>query len=266
MPTLDRHGVAIAYEVHGPGHGGAAGATGAVPLLLSHGYSASSAMWNANIAALAADRRVVTWDIRGHGHSDSPTDPGLYSEEASVADMAAVLDACGIERAAVAGLSLGGYLSLAFHLAHPRRVAALLLFDTGPGYKRDDARQGWNTWAESTAATFETKGLAALSGSPEVGTGPHDPTGLALSARGILTQRDARVIESLPSIAVPTLVLVGVDDTLFLGPADYMAAKIPGATKAVIPQAGHASNIDNPPAFDEAVTTFLAASVGPATA
>ena len=81
--------------------------------------------------------------------------------------------------------------------------------------------------------------------------------GLALAARGMLTQRDARVIELLPHIKAPSLVVVGADDTPFLAASDYMAAKIPGAQKVVIPAAGHAVNIDQPKAFIDAVTPFL---------
>jgi pimeloyl-ACP methyl ester carboxylesterase len=73
----------------------------------------------------------------------------------------------------------------------------------------------------------------------------------------MLTQRDAQVINSLPDIAVPSLVVVGADDAPFLAAANYMAAKIPGAQKVVIPNAGHAANIDQPDAFNRAVLAFL---------
>src|SRR4029453_12327013 len=126
--------------------------------------------------------------------------PALYSEEASIADMAAILGACDCARAAIGGLSLGGYLSLAFHLAHPERVAGLLLCDTGPGFRQADGRARWNAFAVARAEDFESRGLAALSTSPEVGPGPHDPVGLALAARGILTQHDSRGLDSLASI------------------------------------------------------------------
>jgi pimeloyl-ACP methyl ester carboxylesterase len=250
MSTLNRDSVTIAYELHGD-------ATDKPPLLLSHGYAASSAMWEPNLRALSRDRRVITWDLRGHGHSASPADPALYSQSASVEDMGSILDKCGIDEAAVGGLSLGGFLSLAFHLVHPDRVRALLLFDTGPGYKRDDGRRRWNSWAIARGKSFESDGLAALGQSPEVMMGSHDPQGLARAARGILTQQTNQVIESLPSIGVPTLVLVGSEDRAFLDAADYMAAKIPTATKIVIESAGHASNIDQPAAFNAAVRAFL---------
>jgi pimeloyl-ACP methyl ester carboxylesterase len=254
MPQLDRDGVTIYYEITAASDPG----RGRLPILLTHGYSATAEMWAANLSALARDQMVITWDMRGHGRSDSPRDPDLYSEALSVGDMAAVLDAAGAGRAVVGGLSLGGYLSLAFHLVFPARVAALVLCDTGPGYRRDDTRAGWNAMAEQTATRFEQRGLDALGSSAEVAASHHrSAEGLALAARGMLAQRNGRVLESLPSIAVPTLVLVGAEDKPFLTAADVMAAKIPGATKAVLPGAGHAANIDQPAAFDQAVLDFL---------
>ena len=234
MAYLDRDGVRIGYEHFD----GANGADGTLPLLLSHGFGSSAHMWQPNIAALAATRPVITWDMPGHGRSDSPPEPGRYTQDACVADMAAVLDACGADRAVLGGLSLGGYLSLAFWLAHRERVAALLLVDTGPGFRSDDARQRWNERALATADRA-------------------DRPGLAHAARGMLTQHDARVIESLPSVDVPVLVLVGADDGPFLGAAKYVAAKVPGAEHVVIPDAGHASNVDQPELFNRYVLAFL---------
>jgi pimeloyl-ACP methyl ester carboxylesterase len=252
MSYLERDGHRIHFHTAGP-------PGGALPLLLSHGYGASAAMWEPNLPALAADRLVLTWDMRGHGASGSPDDPAQYSEAATVADMAALLDSQGIGRAVIGGLSLGGYMSLAFWVAHPERVAALVLCDTGPGYRKDAARDQWNDRAAATADRFERDGLAALSGSPETQAAGHGSAlGLARAARGMLAQRDARVINALPGIDVPVLVVVGDRDEPFLGAADYMATKIPKAAKAVIPDAGHASNIDQPAAFDEAVLAFLA--------
>jgi pimeloyl-ACP methyl ester carboxylesterase len=252
MPMLDRDGVAIHYEVAGDGPA----------LILTHGYSATGEMWAGQIAPLAKHFKVVTWDMRGHGRSDYPQDPAAYSEAATVADMAALLDAVGAKDAVVGGLSLGGYMSLAFHATHPERTRALLIIDTGPGYKNDQARDGWNESAIRRAERFEADGLPdpAKVGA-EVRLARHrDATGLARAARGMLTQKNARVIESLPEVRVPAIVIVGENDTPFLAASDYMAAKIPGAKKAVIPGAGHAANIDNPQAFNAALTGFLAAA------
>ena len=251
MASLQRDGVRLFYEVHGD-------ARGRPPVLLTHGFSASSQMWQPNLPSLAGRRQLITWDIRGHGRSDSPEDPALYSEELSVGDMSAVLGAAGAEQAVIGGLSLGGYLSLAFNLRHPARVVALMLFDTGPGYRRDDAREEWNRRVERTAAAFEVQGLGALP--DRASSEHHSSAGLARAARGIMAQRGAHVIESLPAIVVPTLVLVGAEDEQFLAAAEYMAAKIPGARKVVIPSAGHAANVDQPEAFNRAVLDFLEAT------
>ena len=249
MPKIDRDGVKIHYEVHGDGP----------VLILTHGYSSTSQMWKGQVEALSRHHKLVLWDMRGHGQSDYPAEPAAYSEAATVGDIAALLDAVGARRAIVGGLSLGGYMSLAFYRAHPERVAALLIIDTGPGFKKDDAREAWNRRALDTADRFDREGLDALkSASRERSTVSHrDATGLARAARGMLTQRDARVIEVLGEIKVPSLVVVGADDTPFLAASDYMAAKIPGARKVVIPAAGHAVNIDQPQAFIDAVLPFL---------
>lgn len=249
MPKLNRDGVNIHYEVHGDG----------VPLILTHGYSSTSAMWQGQIEALARRHKLVLWDMRGHGQSDYPADPAAYSEALTVADIAALLDAVNARQAIVGGLSLGGYMSLAFYRSHPERVRALLIIDTGPGFKKDDARAAWNKRALENADRFDREGLAVLKTlSAERASVVHrDASGLAHAARGMLTQRDASVIDTLPRITVPSLVVVGADDTPFLAASDYMAAKIPGARKVVIPSAGHAANIDQPQLFNEAVGAFL---------
>ena len=136
------------------------------------------------------------------------------------------------------------------------RVAALILLDTGPGFRSQEPRREWNAYAERIAAEIDREGPAALAGRPEVGD-HRDGAGLALTARRVMAQQDAHVIESLATIAVPTLVVVGALDTNFLGAADYMAAKIPGARKVVLEGAGHAANIEAADAFNEAALEFL---------
>ncbi len=249
MPKLNRAGVQIYFEAHGTGPA----------LLLSHGYSATSQMWRGQIEAFSRHYKLITWDMRGHGRSDYPDDQAAYSEDATVDDMAAVLDAVGARDAIIGGLSLGGYMSLAFRLRHPERVRALLIIDTGPGFKNDEARAAWNKHAATFALEFEKNGLESLKArSPEMAESSHrDASGLIKAAKGMLTQRDPGVINSLPKIDVPSLVVVGSEDKPFLAAADYMAGKIPGATKVVIPNAGHAVNIDQPQAFNAAVLAFL---------
>jgi pimeloyl-ACP methyl ester carboxylesterase len=251
MPSLNRNGVEIYYEVHGSG----------TPLLLTHGYSSTSAMWEGQVEVISKQYKLITWDMRGHGKTDYPDDPSAYSEPHTVADMAAILDkvAGPGSKAIVGGLSLGGYMSMAFYNAHPDRVVSLLIIDTGPGFKKDAAREAWNQYARKTGDDFDRNGLGPLQNmSPERSQVSHrNAKGIANAARGMLSQRDPHVINSLGNIKVPSMVLVGEDDKGFLAATDYMASKIPDAKKVVIPRAGHASNIDNPEAFNRELMAFL---------
>ena len=245
------NGIEIDYTESGHGR----------PVILSHGYGATGRMWDGQRQTIGDRYRLITWDMRGHGQTESPSHPAQYSTDATVADMRALLASLGVSRAVVGGLSLGGYMSLAFYLAHPEMVDALIICDSGPGYRNAEARHAWNQRANERAGTLEARGLEALGGrSREVrdALGHHKSAqGLAHAARGMLAQQDARVIDGLASIGVPTLVIVGDQDTPFLVPCEYMAKKIPGARLEVISGAGHASNLDQPEAFDRVLLRFL---------
>ena len=252
MPNFHRAGRSIYFETHGEGPA----------LLLSHGFSATSKMWTGQLGALSRRHRLIIWDMCGHGLSDAPHDASAYSEAEAVEDMKYLLDHLGHDQAIVGGLSLGGYMSLAFHATYPERVRALLVFDTGPGFKRDAAREAWNGQARARADQLDREGLAALeSMSVEMARSQHRSAfGLAMAARHMLVQASDRVIWSLPNIRVPSLVLVGEKDEPFIAASNYMASKIPNADKVVIEGAGHAANIDKRQAFNKAVLDFLEAN------
>jgi pimeloyl-ACP methyl ester carboxylesterase len=245
------NGIEIEYQDGGQGS----------PVLLGHGYSATGRMWDGQRAALGNSYRVISWDMRGHGQTESPSDPAQYSAALTVADMRALLGHCGVERAVVGGLSLGGYVSLAFYLAHPEMVRALVICDSGPGYRNAQARAAWNTRAYERADELDRTGLAALAGrSREMreAMGHHrSAQGLAHAARGMLAQESSAVIDGLATIQVPTLIIVGDQDQPFLAPSEYMAKKIPGARLEVIAGAGHSSNLDQPAAFNRVLLDFL---------
>ncbi len=250
MAEAQINGIRLHYETAGDGPA----------VLLSHGYSATGRMWAPQMEALKDRYRIIAWDMRGHGETESLDDPAQYSEALTVADMRGLLQHLGAERAVVGGLSLGGFMSLAFHLAHPEMVRALVLCDTGPGYRSPDARAGWNRAAEKRALDLEARGLDALGSSTEVRATARyhrSAQGLAHSARGMLAQFDARIIDHLPAIDVPTLVIVGEKDEPFIGASEYMTAKIPGARMEIIPGAGHAANLDNPDHFNRVLRAFL---------
>ena len=255
MPHLSNQGVRIHYrdEYRDQGQKNQGPA-----LLLTHGYGASLSMWEPQVAALRDSCRPISWDLRGHAGSDSPQEAAAYTQAASLSDMCAILDELDIERAVICGMSLGGYLSLAFHLAHPERTAGLILVSCGPGYRNAEARGKWNDFANRAARRVDERGIAALGEGAEIPRDEHrDPRGLSMAAKGILTQADDSVISSLPDIQVPTLVLVGSEDKIYHSGSTYMAEKIPGATQVMLENAGHACNLDQPEACNEQMLNFL---------
>jgi pimeloyl-ACP methyl ester carboxylesterase len=251
MATARVNGIEIDYQDTGRGR----------PILLTHGHLSSRTAWEGQHRALADRYRVISWDIRGHGQTVSPDDPAQYSLDLTVADIRALLGHLGLERAVIGGLSLGGYVSLAFYLQHPEMVDALVICDSGPGYRNAEARAQWNERAFSRAAELEAKGLESLeSRSREVRESRsrhRSAQALAHATRGILAQQGSTVIDGLPSIGVPTLVIVGDQDQPFVAPCEYMAKKIPGARLETIAGAGHSSNLDQPDAFNRVLLDFL---------
>lgn len=248
MPKLQRGDAKLHYERVGEGP----------VVLLSHGFGATSKMWRPQFPALSERYQTVAWDLRGHGQTESPEDPAGYSPDACVVDIGALLDEAGADQAIIGGHSLGGYLSLAFADRFPERVRALLLVGTGPGFKRDEPREKWNENATKQAERLESRGLEAIPAAQIEWGGAHrSAAALARAARGMLAQSDARVYEALTRVRAPTLVVVGAKDRAFLQAADVMEAKIAGAKKLVIPDAGHAVNVDQPEAVNQAIRVFL---------
>jgi len=262
-----RDGVGLAVEAHGDGP----------PVLFSCGYATTRENFRPQVAPLvAAGFRVLLWDYRGHGESDAPDDPAAYSLDKVLDDLADVLDqlAPGGRPAVLAGFSFGGLASLHFALRHPARVRALALLDTGPGFKNPDAQARWLAQTERTAAILHEKGfagfLASRGADTAVGRRRELPAAQAAAA-AIARQSVAGVawfgrrisglapgcIDELPSIQAPALVLVGEQDEAFLRAAEVMAARLPKATRVVIPGAGHVVTIEEPEAVNRALLAFL---------
>ena len=198
MPTVELNGIHINYEEHGAHYG--------TPILLTHAYAAALQMWQPQFEGLK-DYRIIAWDMRGHGGTDSPPAQEDYTEKLTVEDMASLLKHLGIQKAVIGGLSLGGYISLEFQLAHPEMTAAMILCNTGPGYRKDDARDGWNDFSIGYAKRFDEKGLDGLGRGIEIDATrqyQRSAQGLAFAGRGILTQRDAKVIDHIDQIDVPS--------------------------------------------------------------
>jgi len=151
MPNLTSNdGTRIHYEVAGEG----------TPLLLCNASFATLQHWQPAVASLAHGCRVATWDYRGHGDSEAPGESDRYSLAQVVEDLRGVHQAIAGDRpACIGGLSIGGLVSLSYALRFPGRVRALLLFNTGPGFKNPEAAAAWNDMLRRTAARMEAVGL-----------------------------------------------------------------------------------------------------------
>lgn len=259
-------GCPLYVETHGEG----------IPLVLSCALCTTCENWRAQIEPLCgAGARVILWDYRGHGKSGAPEDPARYTLARVMQDLLEVLDAVAPgEPAVLGGLSFGGLLSLHTALATPERVAALLLVDTGPGFKKPEAQAAWEAQVERTASYVESRGVAAFTrsraASTLIGNDPElpaaraaaeaiarqQPHGLANFSRGVAGPASP-VIDELPQIACPALVMVGEHDEPYLRAAEVLAARIPNAKFLTLPGATHIVNIEAEGAFNEAVVAFL---------
>jgi len=235
---------------------------GAGPVvLLLHAFPLSSRMWNLQMLSLKDAFRVVAVDFPGFGQSATLD---LFAQAAL-----AVLDAIGAPRAAVVGLSMGGYVSFALHARAPGRVAALGLCDTRAGVDTEEGRKG----REANAQAVEQQGSGVLvermmpallsKGASQstraeverlIRATPRE--GAAAALRAMAAREDFS--DRLARIACPTLVLVGADDALTPpSESQRMARDIPGALYREIPGAGHLSHFEQPDAFNAAVREFL---------
>ena len=255
MPKVRVNNIELYYEVHGQGY----------PVIFMHGFAGTVKMWQPQVPVLSRDYQFIIYDARGHGQSESPPSLDQYSADIVVEDSFQLLGTLGIEKAVVGGLSMGGYESLRFYLRHPQMVTALILMDTGPGYRNPARMEEWNRQREAIAKLIETQGLEAYYATGETPSYTskelmlkQNPTGLAHMCRKVVGQHDSWVIENLSEIKVPTLILVGEQDTPFLQASEYMSKAIPGAQQhIVIPGAGHAANLDNVEVFNKTVLDFL---------
>lgn len=231
--------------------------------LLVHAFPFDGRMWEAQVAALAPDYRVIVPDLRGFGRSASL--PPARSVEEHADDLADLLDRLKIQRAAVAGLSMGGYVALAFVRRHPRRVRALVLADTRALPDSPEAKanrdlnielvrsQGVPALVDKLLPSLVAKDAAREAVEMARAIGASQTADGVTNALGALRDRpDSRAL--LPTISVPTAVIVGEYDSLSpVAEMKEMADAIPSASFTVISGAGHLANLEIPAAFTEAL-------------
>jgi pimeloyl-ACP methyl ester carboxylesterase len=257
--------------------------SGERPFVLVHGFTGSRDDFREHVPELARAGRTIALDQRGHGGSTNTGREADYTLDGLVADLAAAFDALELARVDLLGHSLGGMVALRFALAHPERVASLVLMDTSPSAVRmrfsEKARAG-------IAALAREQGMGALAVAMRemASRNPDAPPSVKRTEErmgsDVFWERIRRKLEAMDPVAwdalsrslgeqvsvadrlgeitCPTLVIVGAEDVPFLKPSDEMERGIVGATRVTIPDAAHSPQLENPEAWSAAIHAHLA--------
>lgn len=249
MPRIAVNDINLYYELHGPEDGDV--------IVLSNGIMMSTASWFFQTKALSQHFRVLLYDCRGMWQSDHPD--GSYSMELHADDLAGLLDALGIERAHIAGISYGSEISLVFALRHPERTKSLMVIDGVSEVPLMLKLQSypWKLAGERNDAALLFHTSVFLNFGEEYLTRNEAllPASLAnfakLNLSSFVKLMDAftgyNITDQLSQISCPTLIVVGQEDQI-KGPkmAQIMVDRIPQAEYVVVPGAGHALCLDKP--------------------
>ncbi len=266
MPSAVLNGVRIEYREFGSGF----------PLVFAHELAGSMESWAPQVSHFARRYRVITYNARGYPPSDVPDSWEDYSQEQQVEDLYLLLQHLGIQSAFVGGLSMGGHTTVAFGLAHPELARGLIIAGTGSG-SADPVE--FAAGAERYAARLLAGGMSDMEGYM---TGPtrsrfaqkdplghraytdaflgHSALGKANTLRGFQARRPTLYSREseLAQLRVPSLIVVGDEDDPCLEPSLFLKRTIPASGLVVLPQTGHAVNVEEPALFNQVVGEFLA--------
>ena len=260
MPLLQIDDVQLAYDSAGSGS----------PIIFVHGYPFNRSLWSDQVAVLSDRYRVISVDLRGFGESGGSQSPASMSRMAQ--DIATLMDKLEISKATLAGLSMGGYVLLAFYKQFASRVSALVLADTRASADTDEgkkvrAQQAETILAEGMAGTADAMLQKLLT--PETVAKRADivkrvrdmmvktkPEGAAAALLGMARREDQTGL--LSQIKCPTLILVGRTDPITpVADSELMHQKIDNSKLIVIENAAHVSNIEQVDIFNSELKKFL---------
>ncbi|MEP6623354.1 MAG: alpha/beta hydrolase [Acidimicrobiia bacterium] len=247
-------------------------------LLLVHGFGGAKEDFFDQIDDLARDHKVIVPDLRGHGESDGPEDEARYSFDRFAADLVNVLDHLGLDTVRLLGHSMGGMVARRFILANPDRVEALILMDTSPGpvpgmdgeliglgveianeQGMDELKRVMDAFAPLGTAAYE-RTLLERPGYREFCDAKWETLSQAMYTKMLIEIRDQPdELAALAAVRCPTLVIVGVEDTPFIGVSEQVVETIPDAVLVVIPDAGHSPQFENGAVWLDTLRGFLAA-------
>jgi pimeloyl-ACP methyl ester carboxylesterase len=261
-------GVRLFYEEVGSG----------TPILFVHEFGGNWQSWELQMRHFGRRHRCVAFAARGYPPSDIPPDVDRYSQARAVEDIVAVMDAAGIDRAHVVGLSMGGFATLHLGLDHPGRARSLVVAGAGYGAEKQFEAYFRDVSLE-VAAQFEKQGSAHFAETYALGAsrvqfqnkdprgwrefahllGRHSAVGAANTMRGVQARRPSiyDLEARLRAMSVPTLVMTGDEDDHCLQPALFLKRVIPACGLAVLPKSGHTLNLEEPALFNQLVDDFV---------
>jgi pimeloyl-ACP methyl ester carboxylesterase len=262
-------GVRLHYEEAGTG----------TPIVFVHEFGGNYQSWEPQMRHFARRHRCVTYAARGFPPSDVPENVEAYSQLRAVRDIAAVMDAAGIDRAHVVGLSMGGFAALHFGLEFSDRARSIVVAGTGYGAEKQHETYFRNVSAE-VARQFEAQGSSTFAKTYSTGPsrvqfqnkdprgwqefaellGRHSERGAANTMRGVQMRRPSiyDLEDRLKRMAVPTLVVTGDEDDHCLQPGIFLKKTVPACGLLVLPKTGHTLNLEEPEHFNRFVSDFIA--------
>jgi len=238
------------HEIHGDGP---------QTILFTHGLGMNGACWDAQVQALSKDFRIVTWDLRGHGRSETAGIPCTLTDLAD--DLGTVLDQAGVNRAILVGHSAGGVITLRFAIDNPEHVAGLVVVGSA-----GKCNQGAADFYEKLAVLALEGGIGparqSLGLKGESGSAPQaDPPTFAAVARCMGNLLHEPLTPELDKITCPTLIVVGENDFIGAGGSVTMSRHIPESRLEIVPGRGHGVFLEDPEGFNTLVREF---ALGPA--
>lgn len=248
------------------------------PVVFVHEFGGDHRSWEPQMRALARRHRCVTFGARGYPPSSVPEDVERYSQQHAVDDIVCVMNAAGIDRAHVVGLSMGGFAVLHLGLRHPARALSLVV--AGAGYGAEKAFESYfRDVSLEVALQFETQGSEQFAKTYSLGSsrvqfqnkdprgwsefatqlGEHSALGSANTMRGVQARRPSiyDLEPELRTMAVPTLVVVGDEDDHCIQPGVFLKRTLPACGLLVLPKTGHTLNLEEPEHFNRFVADFL---------
>ncbi|MDE1567021.1 alpha/beta fold hydrolase [Aquabacter sp. P-9] len=249
------------------------------PIIFVHEFGGSHWSWEPQLNFFARRHRCITFAARGYAPSDIPADVEAYSQARAADDIIDVLNAAGIEKAHVVGLSMGGFATLHAGLRHPGRVLSLVA--AGTGYGAEKAHEDYfKGISEQVAHNFETRGAPDFAPTYAEGAsrvqfqdkdprgwalfaerlGRHDAKGAANTMRGVQMRRPSLydLEADFRAMDVPLLVMTGDEDDHCIQPGVYLKKVVPRCGLAVLPKSGHTLNLEEPALFNHLVGEFIA--------